>query len=131
MQVLRAQLLEASFGATVSATINVFTRNWIRTLSATGPGIVANYWTDGNSAFNNYGNGYLSALQSMNLGSLRYPGGEKSDSCAPALRCLRNSMSHQLSKQEACRRPAAATSRSFCLKAPGCAGVLVKRYCID
>ena len=85
-----AQLLEASFGATASVTINVYTRNWIRTLSSIGPGVVANYWTDGNSAFNNYGNGYQAALQSMNLGALRYPGGEKSDSCAPALRCLRS-----------------------------------------
>ena len=58
---------------------------WIRTLSPTGPGLVANYWTDGNSAFNDYGNGYTAALQSMNLGTLRYPGGEKSDSCVPAL----------------------------------------------
>ena len=97
MQELRAQLLEASFGAIVSATINVYTRNWTRTLSATGPGMVTNYWTDGNSAFNNYGNGYLPAFQSMNLGSLRYPGGEKSDSCGPALRCLCACTSHQLS----------------------------------
>ena len=50
MQGLRAQLLEASFGAAASATISVFTRNWIRTLSATGPGMVTNYWNDGNSA---------------------------------------------------------------------------------
>ena len=98
MAVLPAQLLEASFGATVSATITVYTRNWIRTLSATGPGICTNYWTDGNSAFNNYGNGYQSALQSMNLGSLRYPGGEKADACGPALRCPCGRMFCQLSK---------------------------------
>ena len=85
----RAQLLDASFGATTAATINVYTRSWIRTMSTTGPGIVTNYYTDGNSAFNNYGGGYLSALQSLNVGTLRYPGGEKADSCAPALRCLR------------------------------------------
>ena len=41
-----------------------------------------NFWNDGNDAFNNMGVGYVAALESMNVGSLRYPGGEKSDSCA-------------------------------------------------
>ena len=84
---LHAQLIEASFGATTSATIGVYTRNYIRGLSTMGPGLATNYWTDGNSAFNNYGSGYLAALQSMSLGSLRYPGGEKADSCVPLPRC--------------------------------------------
>ena len=131
MRLLHAQLLEASFGATVSATINVYTRNWIRTLSATGPGIVTNYWTDGNSAFNNYGNGYQSALQSMNLGSLRYPGGEKSDACGPALRHLCRCMSHQLSKHKACYCPAAASPAHSALTAPGCERVLVTHNGIE
>ena len=79
------QLIEASFGATTYATIGVNTRTWLRTMSSFGPGVALNYYTDGNSAFNNYGTGFLQALQAMNVGTLRYPGGEKSDSCA---RCL-------------------------------------------
>ena len=82
---LHVQLIEASFGATMSATIGVYTRSYIRRMSPTGPGVALNYWTDGNSAFNNYGTGFLQALEAMNVGTLRYPGGEKADSCA---RCL-------------------------------------------
>ena len=85
---LRVQLLEASFGATTYATISVNTRTWLRTMSPSGPGVATNYYTDGNSAFNNYGNGFLQALQAMNVGTLRYPGGEKADSCARCLQAL-------------------------------------------
>ncbi|KAK9823048.1 hypothetical protein WJX81_003290 [Elliptochloris bilobata] len=77
------KLAEASFGAAASATINVNTGSWIRHMSPSGPGIVVNYWNDGpGSAYNNYGNGYFSALHSLSPGTLRYPGGEKSDSYA-------------------------------------------------
>ena len=79
----RAQLHEASFGAASAATVSVQNGGWIKGISHSGPGIASNFWTDGNSAWNNYGNGYLAALQAMNVGSLRYPGGEKSDTCAP------------------------------------------------
>ena len=76
-----AQLHEASFGAASAATVNL-NNGYIKPVSPYGPGVACNFWTDGNSAFNNMGSGYLAALQAMNAGSLRYPGGEKSDTCA-------------------------------------------------
>jgi len=78
-----AQVESASFGADALGTIGVDAGTLVSTLSGTGgPGICVNYWTDGPSQYNNGGNGYLDALRALNPGTLRYPGGEKADSCA-------------------------------------------------
>ncbi|KAK9834900.1 hypothetical protein WJX81_007315 [Elliptochloris bilobata] len=76
------EVLEASFGTAASAPVSLQNGGWIRGVSHSGPGVATNFWTDGNSGFNNGGVGYLAALQTMNVGTLRYPGGEKSDSYA-------------------------------------------------
>jgi len=82
--VRRAQVESASFGADALGAIGVDAGTLVSTLSSTGgPGICVNYWTDGPSKYNNGGNGYLDALRALNPGTLRYPGGEKADSCAP------------------------------------------------
>jgi len=80
----RAQVESASFGADALGAIGIDAGTLVSTLSSTGgPGICVNYWTDGPSKYNNGGNGYLDALRALNPGTLRYPGGEKADSCAP------------------------------------------------
>ncbi len=79
----RAQVDSASFGADAASALGVDVSVWVRRLSHTGgPGICVNYYTDGPSEHNNGGRGYLEALQQLRPGTLRYPGGEKSDSCA-------------------------------------------------
>ena len=71
------QLLGASFGAVLSVNINVYcdANAVIRTLAPKGPGVCLNYWNDGSSGFDNGGSGFLAALEAMNVGTLRYPGG--------------------------------------------------------
>ena len=109
-------MIEASFGATIYSAINANTRGYIRHLSTFGPGLCLNYWNDGNSAFNNYGSGFLAALQSMNLGSLRYPGGEKADSCAPTAFGHPKSLNNDFALDE-CILPCAAGPAHGCSRA--------------
>jgi hypothetical protein len=79
----RAQVDSASFGADAASVLGVDVSALVRRLAPTGgPGICVNYYTDGPSEHNNGGRGYLEALQQLRPGTLRYPGGEKSDSCA-------------------------------------------------
>ncbi|KAK9834894.1 hypothetical protein WJX81_006971 [Elliptochloris bilobata] len=73
-----AQVCDASLDLLEAEDIPIDCSARIRKLSSCGPGICTNFLADGARCCDN-GIGYTQSLVDMKVGTLRYPGGEKSD----------------------------------------------------